>query len=206
MLLVTALAHAQDEDINQYISSYTIISSVVETFTWSMIYLGLYALGLGAAIVLQQRWAGFDVTLMWWVIGLWLGGSVITGVAYYSVFPPLPPAHLGDPSLKATLLSMPLIFGWSMLLCTRTWADLMPKEALIASLAIMLLCAPYYGPNVRIVPAKTFPKSAVPALRQLGAAPQHLPRQGRKRLHNSYNSHTGQKYAKLELANLSAER
>ena len=166
VLLAAGLAHAQDEDINQYIGGYSIIASVVSTFEWSLIYLGLYTLGLGAAIVLQQRWAGFDFTFMWWIIGLWLGGTVMSAVIYYKLFPP---PHAGDPSLPATLLTMPLIFGWSMLLCTRSWADLSTKEALVASLLLMFLCAPYFGPTLRVMPSKTMPTSRMPAIIQVAA-------------------------------------
>ena len=148
VLLAANLGMAQEEDIAQYVGAYTIGASVVATLQWSIFYFGLYALGLYGSIIMQGRWAGFDATLLGWLVGLWLGGIAISGVVFYRIYPPFHPGTVNWPAL---LLSMLLLFGWSLLLGTRAWADLSLQEAAITSLVIMLLCAPYLGPTVRVV-------------------------------------------------------
>jgi hypothetical protein len=132
------LAHAQDDDINVLANSYGTFKLIIESVLWSGAYLLLYAAALVIPLIILGRFDGFEPTLLAWIGGLWLGGLFINAGVY---------AVCGTHRWLVILLALPLLFGWSYLLATRTWADVLPTVALRLSLVVALVCTPYFGPT-----------------------------------------------------------
>lgn len=141
MALCLAVAYAQD-DIwqlgKEYQNSYTFGADLLNTLIWSMAYLLIYACALVLTLSYMQLFLGFDAGMYAWIIILWLGGLTANYIGYSLV----PQWHF-----VAALIALPLIFGWSMLVGTRAFADLAPRHALTVSLVVALVCAPYFGPT-----------------------------------------------------------
>jgi hypothetical protein len=146
LLCTATVLLAQDEDIvdlvNQYPAGYQLMPQLIETIMWSAAYLLIYAAALVAPLMLWQRFTGFDSTMLAWIAVLWLGGQGINALVY----------RLTPHGWLAALIALPLLFGWTLFLATRSWADVLWRDALRLSLIVALCCAPYFGPTWRIKP------------------------------------------------------
>ena len=137
-VLCVTLVYAQDDvsqTIHDYQNSYSFGSNLLNTLLWSCAYLLIYACALVVTLSVLQVFLGFDTGMYLWIVLLWLGGLAANFIGY----------SLSHNHFLAALLAMPLIFAWSYLLGTRSFTDLSPRHALIVSLVVALLCAPYFG-------------------------------------------------------------
>jgi len=144
ILCCTRLALAQADDLDQTINEYTsafTLGPLIWTLLWSLAYLPIYAGGLVIPMIYLQRFTGTDANLLFWIALLWLGGLGANYVGY---------AVGGTHRWLAVLIAAVIIFGWVVLICTRSWADLSLRESLIVAAVITILCAPYLGPTWRI--------------------------------------------------------
>jgi len=144
LLLATALAvSAQTDDLlKEYMQPWQLFPQIVQTIVWSIIYLAFYAAALIISLSYLKLFQGFDTELLYWIGALWLGGMVLNALVY----------HFTSVSWQAALLALPLLFGWSLFINTRSWADLTVQNGLRVALVVALVCAPYFGPTWRIVP------------------------------------------------------
>lgn len=144
LLCVATVVFAQD-DTESLIKSYAKAPSVGVGFIYiaaSALYLALYAGCLIVTCSYLQRFTGFDGWVLLWIGVLWLGGMVANYLGY---------AVAGENKFLAVLIAAPLIFGWVVLISTRSWADLSLREALLAAAVIVVICAPYFGPTWPII-------------------------------------------------------
>ncbi len=149
--LALSLVYAQDDLQQQYQSSYQFSAQLLNTLIFSCTYLFIYASALVITLYFLQLFPGFDFSMFAWIAILWLGGMGANYLAYTLA----PSKHL-----PPALIALPLIFGWSMLICTRSFADLALSHAAIVSLVIALVCTPYFGPTWQIKPAPGNPNSS----------------------------------------------
>ncbi len=141
LLLCLTLAHAQDDvwqTSKDYQNSYKFGADLLNTLIWSCAYLLIYAFALILTLSYQQLFLGFDASTFLWIGLLWLGGMIANYIAYALV----PQIHF-----VAALIALPLIYGWSVLVGTRAFTELTPRQALRVSLVVALVCAPYFGPT-----------------------------------------------------------
>lgn len=139
LLICTSVAYAQDEDIDGMIKTVAGAPSTVmvgmKTFMWIMMYLPIYAAALVVTLSYLRLFNGFDTDVLIWITVLWLGGIVMSYASHHLIH-----GHVG-----AVLLSLPLLFGWGMLVNTRAFADLTVKDAWRVALVVTLVCAPWFG-------------------------------------------------------------
>jgi hypothetical protein len=100
----------------------------------------LYLLLYGAAIVTTMSslkiFGGMDAELVTWIIGVWLGGMGLSWLTHHIM-----------PHPAAVLVTMPLLFGLTFFVSTRSWADLSTDHGWRVALVVALVCAPYFGPS-----------------------------------------------------------
>ncbi|MHB9131870.1 MAG: hypothetical protein ACYDBB_12395 [Armatimonadota bacterium] len=150
VLACVTAAFAQEDSIPNPYSTFATILTTIVLFS---VYLVLYAAGLMITLGYLNRFQGVDVMLLLWIAVLWLGGMGINFLA-----DKISPQH----PFLAALITMPLIFGWSMLINTRSWADLTVEDAWKVSLVLALICAPYFGPTWQVKPPpKPQPESRI---------------------------------------------
>lgn len=135
LLLLAAVAWGQDEEWKEYSSGFSLFSGLIPTIIWSSAYLLIYTAALVITLSYLQRFGGFDGDLFLWIGLLWFGGMVINAYAYRV-------AHV---NWLAAILALPCLFGWSLLVSTRAFAELTVREAIKVSLVLALVCAPYFG-------------------------------------------------------------
>ena len=141
VMLCLSLAYAQDDALElgkQYQNSYQFGADLLNTLIWSGAYLLIYAGALVVTLSIMQLFLGFDTSVYIWILLLWLGGMMANYIGY-SLVP--------QSNVVAALIALPLIFGWSLLIGTRSFADLTLRNALTVSLWVALVCAPYFGPT-----------------------------------------------------------
>ncbi|HOF86581.1 MAG TPA: hypothetical protein PLZ36_00575 [Armatimonadota bacterium] len=138
LALLPRLAWGQEDDLG-YPNVYATVAQVVKTLMHSAAYLLVYAAALTLTLKSLNRFFEFDALLLTWIGALWLGGMAANALAYAV-------AGSARPWLAA-LVALPLIFGWTLFLCTRSWADLLLAGALRVAVVTALVCAPYFGPT-----------------------------------------------------------
>lgn len=142
-------AFAEGEDpfdvVHEYPQSYLFINHLMHTIVLSAAYLLIFAGVLVVTLSYLHLFTGFDESVLLWIALLWLGGLAINVLAF----------HITPSRLPAILIAAPLTFGWSLLLGTRSFADLLTRDALRVSLIVALICAPYFGPIVQLEKVKT---------------------------------------------------
>ncbi|MHB9024609.1 MAG: hypothetical protein ACYC7E_10605 [Armatimonadota bacterium] len=141
-ILLATVAPAQEEEAQTMLTGYSTVPMVIKTIFAFAVYLLIYTIALIVPLSFLQRYTEFEVVYLFWVPILWLGGMGANYLAYL----------VTDHRLAAALIAMPLIFGWSMLINTRPWADLTARNALWVSLTLALVCAPYFGPTWHMKP------------------------------------------------------
>jgi len=142
VLYAATLAFAQEEEATEIVGGFTMMRQVIQTVMWSAAYLPLYAACLVVPMSYLQRFSGFDANLLCWIAVLWLGGMGANYIGY----------AVTDTRWLALLIAAPLIFGWIVLICTRSWADLSVRESLIVAAVTVICCLPYFGPTWHIHP------------------------------------------------------
>jgi len=156
LVLCVSLVFAQGEDAMDLAREYknTPLSgvSVLMTIVWSGAYLLIYAAVLGGTLAYLQLFPGFDAAMILWMLILWLGGMVANFIGY----------AISDNHFLASLIALPLIFGWSMLVGTRSFADMLPRDALRISIIIAVLCTPYFGPTWQAKPPQPVRNENIP--------------------------------------------
>ena len=126
-------------------------------FMWFACYLAAYSLVLPITLSFLQLFRGFETELAYWVLSLWAGGMGID----YLVARICNHHH----QFFAALLALPLLFGWTVLVSTRRFADLTLDNAIRVGVVLALVCAPWKGPSFTPAPQKqTSPDSARPAV------------------------------------------
>jgi hypothetical protein len=138
LLLLPRALWAQENDLG-YPNVYGTFNLIVKTILLSGAYLFIYAAALTLTLKSLNRFFEFDTGLLLWIAVLWLGGMGANAAGYA-----LAGAH--HPVLAA-LVAIPLIFGWTLFVCTREWADLLLPGALRVAIVTALCCAPYFGPT-----------------------------------------------------------
>jgi len=143
LLLVCCIGAAfasEDPLVDEYFSAFS-LGPAIQTIMWSLAYLPIFTGGLIIPMHYLQRFTGFEAALMFWIAVLWLGGLGANYIGY---------AVAGEEKRwLALLIATPIMFGWCLLICSRSWADLTVKEALLVAGIITVLCAPYFGPTWR---------------------------------------------------------
>ncbi|HEX2951135.1 MAG TPA: hypothetical protein VHV83_16450 [Armatimonadota bacterium] len=139
LLLCTAAAYAQTEEA-EYLGNFTIIKDILMTIIWSAIYIAIYAAALLIPLAYLRLFNGFETEMLWWIGATWAGGLVINGLVYAITSKPI----------LAALIALPFIFGWSLLIGTRSFVDLLPRDAMRIAVVVAILCAPWFGPTWRI--------------------------------------------------------
>lgn len=157
LLLIAIAAFGQDEldeDVAMYTGTWPLFKMIIQTIMWSVIYLPAYGIALVAPIQIMGRFQGYDQDALIGIAATWLGGLAINVLAYA-----ITPKHW-----LAALIALPIIFGWTMLITTRPWFDLLPADALKVSLVVALVCAPYFGPtwHIRQQQAPTISRQPAP--------------------------------------------
>jgi len=155
-----------DQEINTYTSAFNLGGPLIMTVLWSLAYLPIFAGGLVIPLHYMQRFTGFEASLLFWIAVLWLGGLGANYLGYV--------AAGEEKRWLALLIAAPIMFGWCLLICSRSWADLTLKEALLVAGIITVLCAPYFGPTWRFKRV-TAPDDVVSAHHQLGRSAGVLP-------------------------------
>ncbi len=133
--LGSAVAQSTDELINQYHSGPSVMGLLINTVIWSTVYLAIYTAALIVSLSYLKLFGGFDTELILWIGLLWGGGMVINAMAYHYI-------HAG--SWVVALAALPLIFGWNLLISTRSFADLTLADAARVGIVIALFCAPWF--------------------------------------------------------------
>ncbi len=131
-----AMAQSTDELIEQYHSGPSVMGLLISTVIWSAAYLAIYTAALIISLSYLKLFGGFDTEFLMWIGLLWGGGLVINGIMYHYV-------HAG--TWVVALCALPLIFLWSLLISTRSFADLTLADAARVGIVIALLCAPWFG-------------------------------------------------------------
>jgi len=142
LLGCASVALAQQDDVDQLFGVWPMFIGIIESIIWSAIYLAIYAACLVVPMSYLQRFTGFDALLLLAIGVLWAGGMTASAIGYGI-------AGVGRPWLAIPLI-MPLIFGWCVLICTRSWVDLSLREALVVAAVTTLLCTPYFGPTWKV--------------------------------------------------------
>ncbi|HPM25337.1 MAG TPA: hypothetical protein PLP66_15620 [Phycisphaerae bacterium] len=138
LALLPRLAWGQEDDLG-YPNVYAAFVQVVRTIMYSAAYLLVYAAALTLTLKSLNRFFEFDAQLLTWIGVLWAGGMAVNALAYAV-------AGSARPWLAA-LIALPLLFGWTLFICTRSWADLLLAGALRVAVVTALVCAPYFGPT-----------------------------------------------------------
>ena len=142
LLACTSLVLAQDEEIVTIKNSYALFPQIITTLVWSFIYIAIYAAAVLIPLGYLRLFNGFENEMLTWVGVLWLGGMAINALAYMLV---------GDHHrIFAILIAMPLLFGWSVFVNTRNFADLVLEDAARVAIVVAILCTPWFGPTWRI--------------------------------------------------------
>lgn len=131
----SAVAQSTDDLINQYHSGPSVMGLLINTVIWSAVYLAIYTAALIISLSYLKLFGGFDTDLLLWIGLLWGGGLVINALAYHYI-------HAG--SWVVALCTIPLIFGWNLLISTRSFADLTLADAARIGIVIALVCAPWF--------------------------------------------------------------
>lgn len=140
LCVIATCAWGQDDLIDTYTSSWSSSHAMLLSIICSVAYLLLYT---GTAIITLSYlrvFNGFDLLIALWVLALWGGGMVVNQV----LFKLTGTGH----TFFTALLAMPVLYGWSYFISTRSWADITPENARRVALAIALICAPYFGPSI----------------------------------------------------------
>ncbi len=105
---------AQDDLINEYQHASTaVFAPMVFQVFLAVLYILFFAAALVISLSYLKVFNGFDAELAVWIGALWLGGMGITWGL-----------HRVLPHPWAVVAALPLLFGWSFFINTRTWADL----------------------------------------------------------------------------------
>ena len=148
-LCCLSLLYAQGEDslsvAKAYPNGYLTINALLQTMIWSGAYLLIYAGALVVTLSCLQLFTGFDGSTILRIVALWLGGMVVNYFAFMM-------AH--NHRVLAVLIALPLIFGWGVLINTRSFADLITRDAVRVSIVVALICTPYFGPTWHFTPIK----------------------------------------------------
>jgi len=107
------------------------------TFFYFVGYLIVYSLALPITLSFLQLFRGFETELVYWVLLLW-GGTMFTHYLVYKIT---------SIHFLASLIALPLIFGWTVLICTRPFADLLLENAIRVGIVLALIGAPWLGPT-----------------------------------------------------------
>jgi hypothetical protein len=155
-------AFAQEEEMRTMNEGYRMLQQLIWTLMWSLAYLPIFAGGLIIPMYYLQRFSGVDSELLLLIAVLWLGGMGANYIGY---------AVGGEIRWLAVLIAAVILFGWCVLICTRSWADLSLKESLIIGAVIVILCAPYLGPTWRFERSKSAEEETRTHLYQLAVEP-----------------------------------
>jgi hypothetical protein len=142
LALLPRLALAQDDDGYNPQALYLTFSQVMQTILISACYLLIYAAALTITLRTLNRFFEVDAHLLTWIGVLWLGGMAANALGYRLV-------GVHHPFL-AGLVALPLIFGWTLFICTRGWTDLLFPAALRVAVVVAVVCAPYFGPTWQV--------------------------------------------------------
>lgn len=142
LLACATAAIAQDEEIEAYTKTWSAFPQIVNNFILSVVYLGIYAASALIPMGYLKIYNGFETDMFYWIGALWLGGMAINALTH-AMFP----SHA-----VAVVLAIPLIFGWSLLMNTRDFADISFGDAWKIAAITAVVCAPYFGPTWRILP------------------------------------------------------
>jgi len=137
LLLIATAALAQEEEIALMTGSYQLFHQLIRTLIFSSMYVLFYGAALVITLSYLKLFDGFETSTYLWIAALWFGGMVANFLAYK-----VTGHHFG-----AALLAMPIIFGWGVLINTRSWADLTLPDALRVAAVVAVVCAPYFGPT-----------------------------------------------------------
>lgn len=140
--IVATAVLAQDEETlsKSYLHAPATLGLIISTMLFTVGYLLLYAVAVVITLSFMQIFRGLDGEMLLWIGLLWLGGMGANYLAY----------RITATHWLAALITMPILFGWSLLINTRPWADLTLKDAARVGVVVMLVCAPYFGPTWRI--------------------------------------------------------
>jgi hypothetical protein len=156
LVLCVALAHAQADDVqtdvNQMHSGYSVIKDLTLTLGFSVIYLTLYAATLGVTLAYLRLPVEVDQDFIIWILSLWGGGLVINALAFKLAGAMAHTAAISAPWWLGALIALPLIYGWTVLISTRGFADLTLQDALRVAIAIAIVCTPWLGTTWRFHP------------------------------------------------------
>jgi hypothetical protein len=141
LLLCSATAALAQDDIG-YESGIHSFGMLFHTIVWFIIYLVIYALALPIGLTTLGLFRGFESEFIYWVLLLWGGGMGIDYLVYHMTGP----KH----NILASLLALPLLFGWTLFISTRSFADLMFQSAVRIALIVALVGAPWMGPTWRM--------------------------------------------------------
>lgn len=142
LLCFATVALAQDEEINQYYSAFSGGKAIIMTIMWCVAYMLIYAGALVVTLAYLRLFEGFETETYWWILLLWGAGMVINTLAYRIT--PIP--------WIAALICLPIIFGWTLFISTRSFADLTVPDAIRVAVVVAICCAPYFGPTILLPP------------------------------------------------------
>lgn len=141
LALGALVACAQDDDVATYMNAWNVFPQIIATFMFSFLYLAFYAAAVLVTLGYLRLFNGFDNEMIIWIGTLWFGGMILNAVAtvvlQYRHWP-------------IVLVVLPLLFGWGVLINTRSFADLTLPDAAKVALVVALVCTPWFGSTWRI--------------------------------------------------------
>jgi hypothetical protein len=156
LLLCLALAHAQSDDPlsegKELYNGFSVMKDLTLTLGFSVIYLTLYAGSLGVTLSILRFPVEVDQDFIIWIVSLWGGGLVINALAYRFAGTLTHTTALTAPQWLGALIALPLIYGWTVLISTRGFADLTWADAARVAVGIVIVCTPYLGTTWRFHP------------------------------------------------------
>lgn len=145
LVLCATAVYAQEE--YEYVGSFNLFSQVVSSIIWSAIYIAIYAGALIVPLAYLRLFNGYENEQLLWIGLLWAGGMVINALVY----------HITHIHFLAAILAIPLIFAWAVLINTRSFADLIMRDAVRVAAVVAVLCAPWFGPTWNVQRPKPAP-------------------------------------------------
>jgi hypothetical protein len=169
VLLCVALAHAQGDDLSKDVSDYhsgfSVLKGLALTLGYAAIALTLVAAALGVTLAYLRLPVEIDQDFLIWLGTVWGGGLVISIFACKALAAMTHVDALAVPGWQAALIAIPCLFGWTVLMSTRNFADLTWGDAWRVAVVVAVVSAPWFGTPWR------FQSAPPPALSRVIPAP-----------------------------------